>query len=339
MNKLRIDMSIVAISALFLLLSGCSSSVVEPVSATIDEVDPGTTIPPTETAVPARNQAVLVGSETHPYLSISTLTETLERRITETGGGFRTYDSMQSAVVDDTIALIVFVDQPELAGSWARLNPETQVISIPAYAGEAMDNLINLGPGTIPVEQIGFLAGYAASLIAPDWRTAILTNVQSDLGGVLENAYYQGGKFFCGLCRPERPPYEDYPLILNLEPGDENSWQRVSEVLRSAGIDVVYLEPDILGPDEVADLEAAGVQWIGSELDNYPGNPALLITFNPASVLEEHWEELILSPQGGDLPLPLIIVVVLESEVSPGRYAIIREAGDDLEDGFIGIEE
>ncbi|MBN2556110.1 MAG: hypothetical protein JXA97_09260 [Anaerolineales bacterium] len=339
MNKLRIDMIPWGITALFLLLSGCSSGSVETAAAPSDRIVPATMVPSTETAIPVRNRAVLVGPESHAYLSISKLAETLARRILETGGAFSMDESMETAVVDDTVALIVFVDQPELAGAWAQLNPETQVISIPAYAGEMMDNLLNLGPAAIPLEQIGFLAGYAASLIAPDWRTAILTDVQSDPGDVLENAYYQGGKFFCGLCRPERPPYEDYPLLLNLDPGDESSWQRVSEIIRTAGIDVIYIEPGTLDPDKIAYLEDAGVQWIGSELENYPGSPALLIAFDPASVLEEHWEELMLRPQGGVLPLPLIVVGVREDEVSPGRYAVIRAIGDDLENGFIGIED
>jgi len=152
-------------------------------------------------------------------------------------------------------------------------------------------------------------------------------------------AFYQGATFFCGLCRPERPPYEDYPLIQSLAPTDDEAWQATLDTLQLAGVDVVYIDGGLVSPERLSGVAERGMLALTSQPVEGASNLALVLLYDPVSPLQQHWDDVLTGLIGGEEALPFLLLPGAEELISTGRLNLIRQTADDLELGFIGIVE
>jgi len=336
MKNLRIAIVFVVIPLVSILLVGCTGSS-NATTPSPEPMDLTPTVAPTATDVPL-DQFLLVAPADQRGMDVASLGAYLEARAQEYGATFQWIQEYIEPNANPSYAFLLLIDQAEQAETWSRLNPDARILAIPGLQGELPDNISVLGADPLELEKLSFLAGYAAAVLAPDWRIAIIADSTTDTGGIMGTAFQQGAQFYCGLCRPERPPYEEYPLHIGLIPGDEASWGRVLDLLTGAAVDIVYLHPGILTPEQTADLLNRGILLIGADVNGNDAGHVMDMYFDPARFLETNWDSVSdASLQGGFFNLPITISVWDDEAVSTGRLDSILELRDALEEGYIGI--
>ncbi|MEA2008447.1 MAG: hypothetical protein U9O54_04960, partial [Chloroflexota bacterium] len=101
----------------------------------------------------------------------------------------------------------------------ASIAPQTKFLAVGFSNLEATDNLGVIVPGNANLGQQGFLAGYIAAMITPDWRVGVISLAEDEAAAAAREGFIAGAIYFCGLCRPEYPPFFEYPLFVELASG------------------------------------------------------------------------------------------------------------------------
>jgi len=336
MSALRTHLKPTLVMILLLFQTACG--------ANAPQLEASPTVPPSVDAIPQPTPTalppdvyLLITTGASVGFQIEAVAAFLEARAIEAGGEFRWEQGSIEPETIPSLTVLVLIEQAGQDQAWGSLNPQAQVMAIPGSSEERPENVTLLAVDRIEIEQLGFLAGYAAALLSPDWRTAVITQVDSSAGALLGPAFRQGAQYYCGLCRPERPPYEDYPLQISLDPDDASSWQRVIDTMITASIDVVYYEPGVLGEGQGQELLDEGMLLITSEADVGAWSPSLLIVFDPAGFLEENWSAFRAGELEGAYRLPILLRRGEDGAISSGRRNALEELRQDLEDGYIGI--
>lgn len=143
-----------------------------------------------------------------------------------------------------------------------------------------------------------FIAGYIAEMISADWRAAGLIPSDIPQSDLLQQAFQNGGRYWCGICREEHPPYADFPLVAALPAAsDANAWKAAVDQLETNRI-YTLVAWDLMDTPEV--LQYISVQSVYTELGPFI-HPILLGNQVPQDVLRPSWA-LTLTP---DVATPL----------------------------------
>lgn len=337
-RNMRIDILFVLIIMLTVPLAACTNggNAASTETGVVPAEVQNTEVP--ATATPQPSAYVLVGPEQHVLIAIEQLVEFIAERASTDGVLFEHALTAEEVSRDLSIRIIVWIDQPEEATRWAGENPEAQVVAIPGPAESSLPNLLSIGQGALDSGPIAFLSGYASAVLAPDWRTAIIADTAAE-GNGMGAAFYQGSTFYCGLCRPERPPYEDYPLVLPIDPEAPAAWEGALDTLRLAGVDVLYLQGRHANEANLAAITDQGMMAITSTEIAGEGNLALILRYDAVLPLQQRWNAVLAGPIGGVEPLPFLLQPGGEDLVSTGRLNFIQQTGEDLTQGFIGLVE
>lgn len=336
MKNLRIDINLGVILFVSVLLVGCTGPSTSG-TPSLEVMDVTPSIAPTATEEPMDVFLLVAPAEQHG-MDVQALGAYLEVQAEESGAAFSWIQEDVEPDANSSYAFILLVDQVGQEETWSRLNPDALILAISTVDSELPDNVIVLGSNTLQVEKLSFLAGYAAAILAPDWRIAIVADSTTDEGGRMGTAFQQGAQFYCGLCRPERPPYEEYPLNIGILPGDEASWGRVLDLLAGAAVDIAYLQPGILTPDQASELANRGILLIGSDAHGNTAGHAMDVYFDPVQFLQANWDSFGSGSLVGAFSMPITITVWDDEAVSPGRLDSMLQIRDDLEEGYIAIE-
>jgi hypothetical protein len=177
-----------------------------------------------------------------------------------------------------------------------------------------------------------FSAGYASSLLAPEWR----------IGGILppeptemQSAFIQGGIFGCGLCNPPFPPFAEYPLV-EISESDEGTL-RALETLALQGVSAVYLGEGLATQAAVQAAAERGMLLLGADLpaEAPPGTWAASIRPDLAAALRTIW-----GAEGSTLAsavAPLRLESVDPDMFSPGRQDDVEHLFEQLESGAVRV--
>ena len=177
-----------------------------------------------------------------------------------------------------------------------------------------------------------FSAGYATSLLAPEWRIAAV--VPADLPDVGE-AFRQGGVFGCGLCNPPYPPYAEYPLVAVSQ--SEAETLSALEALAAQDVTVIYLGPGLATQASAQAASQLGMLVVGADFPPEAGSDSWAASIRPdlPAALRIAWE---MDPQATE---PVVAPLRLESTnsdlFSPGRQDDLRRLFDQLETGAVRI--
>ncbi len=165
------------------------------------------------------------------------------------------------------------------AAAIAQAIPSVPVLAVGIPGIQSGANL-----NTIPLTEArpdlqGFLAGYLAAVVTPDWRVGVISQNETPQGQSSSLGFTNGVIFFCGLCRPAYPPFTAYPVLVNLPTGSgQAEIQAAVDLMVSSGVKTVYVAPSANEESLLQGLAQAGLwligsvpppTWPGAELDRH----------------------------------------------------------------------
>lgn len=251
------------------------------------------------------------------------------------------FDTVSTLSTDQLTSDVVLVVAPppdpglrEIAVS----EPGIQFLGINIPGLETNANLSAIGPDGGRPDQLGFLAGYTAAIATPEWRVGALTVSDSAGGTAARDGFLNGVVFFCGLCQQIYPPYNQYPLYLEL-PADASAdeWQNAADALITQAVETVYVAPGAEQEELLIHLATAGVNIIGNQPPPQAAQNRWVASVGVdfAEALRTAWPELIAGRPVGQLSARPALYATNPELLSPGRQMAVEAILPDLQTGYI----
>lgn len=205
------------------------------------------------------------------------------------------------------------------------------VLALPPEADAAGAQVLR--PGAAAPEARAFLAGEIAVLITEDWRAG-LVGVEDEQN--LAQAFTDGGRYFCGLCRPLHPPFVAYPQYA-LAPANASAeeWGATVARLRQAGVTTFALTPAALQAYQAGTLTLpTNAQIIALDAVDGDGegeNFIAAVAPDVAAGLDALWAH----PETQEALLPVRVQVFDPAVLTPGKQRVVEETRALLEEGLV----
>ncbi len=301
---------------------------------------PAETIVPTSTPTPQPPLVVLWAPESADQAQVTALQAFLDEQAAQAGMRFQLLPQL---TVEGQAGLAVVVALPPASDltTLAAAHPQVQFLAVGIPETQPAANLSIIAPAARRPDQVGFLAGYLAASITPDWRTGVLTASGSPVGEAMRLAFANGVAYFCGLCLPVYPPYPagGYPISVAIAAGvGPAGWAAGLNQLRSGQVETVFVDPALVEEQLLDDLTQAGLNYIlvGLPPADYRATWVASLGYGDAlGAVEQVWPGLLRGEGGVNLSLPLGIMDWNPDLLSPGRKRLAEEMLQELLAGLI----
>ncbi len=331
------------ILVMVLSISACSPGqpmVTEtPVVMTEDEPGSVTTEEPrTPTETPSAPDVLLVISPTAEGSLVSRLTDALESLVSERDLAFESVDGLSPDILTGTVQIVVAVGSDLSVAEAAGSHPEIQFVAIGDPQTAPAQNLSVIASGADDQVDRAFMAGYLAALVSNDHKVAAL--FPEDKTSVRVDAYLNGARFYCGICRPLYPPYNVFPYVQYL-PAENASdgFQPVVDSLALYGVEVLYIPNSLATPELLSYLAELGVKVVGDQSPDMPRNNWVgTVMTDPVPALISLWDTLFTENSGSLFPTQITVSDTEAGLLSEGRKRLFDEIAEDLLAGLISVE-
>jgi hypothetical protein len=327
------------------LLAACTrTSAITPAATSLKTPPPSKTAQATVTLAPLPTTTVIkpaailfVPDQADPY-QVSVVQTALTELAANSGLDLRMKKTLAAGDLDAAVKVVLALQaDPGLAGL-AKDAPNVQFVAIGIPGLQAGPNLSLIGPEGFRPDQQAFMAGYVAAILTFDWRVGVLSPSETDGGKLVQDAFSNGVRFFCGLCRPAHPPYLAYPMAFSIaSPGDQSSWRSSADNLLQGAVKTVYVSPASSSPDLLAYLYQAKVDLIGGQAptDDLRSQWIATILPDPTSALKQLWPDLIAGKGEFQIPMPIVLADTSSGLLNAARLRLVDAALEDLVNGRI----
>ncbi len=238
-----------------------------------------------------------------------------------------------SEIAADWKVVILLAYDPVLSDALAAA-PHVQFI---VFSEQDLGMAPHLNVVRLRWEYQAFMAGYLSILITPDWRVSGLFS-PDETGARKEEAYLNGGHYYCGICNSILSPIARFPLTGRITAdASAGAWQTEIETLMGKILYSMYVSPESANPEMLAYLAQSGLVLIGGETppDELRSRWAATVRLDLVTALEQIWT-MTLSGEGGNIvDTPVLITDINEDFFSPGRQRLVEETHQELIDGWI----
>jgi hypothetical protein len=334
---------ILALQVLCLSLVGCGRSG-EPTVAVVSpgasqspgasiSITPAASDTPAPSPTLSRSKVILLALPGSDAGDVLALQQVLGELAAKEGLQFETQSDLPDMDLGAEVRILVVIPPDPGALNLAAANSQIQILAIGIPGLEAARNLSVIGSQGERPDQQGFLAGYMAALITPDWRVGVVSRSDTVEGKAARNGFVNGVIFYCGLCRPAYPPFLQYPVTVDL-PGDAGQveQQAAVDVLRNSAVKTVYIFPGAGDMTLLESLALAGVNLIGGAVapTQLQQNWVASITVDHMAALRQIWPRLMAGENGISVDVPLAINDRNEALFSIGRQRLADELLQNL---------
>jgi hypothetical protein len=292
MVKISSKKILLVICAFLIFSSGCS------LIKTNQTAPTPTLVPtplPTPTVLPAR--AILIAPNGADPTLLNEAQTILTELTSSSGLLFEIRTEIATKEITPDVKILVFLIHPENLGTLSNAAPKTQfaVISDLNWNPGSNVTIIRRRP-----EYISFMAGFISVNMDNNFRGGALLSTSDTLS---QDAFANGGHFFCGLCSPSIPPYVKYPLIATQAEGSSPAaWQAAFDQMNVNGIRALYVAPEAYSPELFSYLVGKEIILYGSQPPLETARPrwAATLLVDGLSPLREIWPDL-LAGKGGKI--------------------------------------
>jgi hypothetical protein len=326
----------------WLLLAACSTATSPQPSVTATQsVSPAATQPmPTEpsapTATPLPGKAWLVTPADAPALQ-----DALAQLAGQAGWLTETRPDLQVADLAPEVRVVVFTAPPANLSEMQAAAPQVQFVVVSPVDLPAGANLsvIRQRP-----EYQAFVAGHIASLYAADWRSAGLLPADGPLGMGLQEAFVNGGRYFCGMCAPGWPLRMLYPQVGALPASSDGAaWlASATEQFDTNKVNLFVVSNEAAQPEVFDYLQGKDQFGVTVRLVGFESPPAevadqwlVTVRFDTAAALAGLWPQVAAGQGGQVLEAPVVLADIEEENRGVGRMRLIEDLLQEIAAGRI----
>lgn len=319
----------------------------EPVSpATTDEA-PDVTLTTeapamTATQAPAATTAlptvILAYSNDADSLAVNQTRSALEVLAEESGFALVSSDQLLPEMLTSNVRVVVGIGPGLSLNSLSGSAPDISFVAVDNPDAASTDNLFVIGDPSIQQERQAFMAGYLAAVLSTDYKVGGLFS--PDAGDEIVNAFVIGAEFFCGICNPSYPPYNNFPYwdYLSAE-RDGNRYQSIVDELVSYGVEILYLQGSLVSAELLSYLSDVGIKVVSdSKPDVGRNNWVGTVQSDPGAALSNIWEDVVLGSGSGVIPASITLTEMDAALVSEGRLRLFEEMVADLDAGLVSTQ-
>ena len=233
--------------------------------------------------------------------------------------------------------VVVLPPDPGLA-TLAGLAPKTQFLAVGIPGTSPGENLSSISPNGYPAGEMGFLAGYLAALVTPEWRTGAVTVSDVPAGVQTRQGFLSGVVFFCGLCQQTYTPFYTYPMYAELPPASTpQEWQAAGDVLIDKVVKTAFVAPGAGDEALLSYLAQAGLHLIGATTPPASVREEWVASIVPDTIapLRAMWPDLIAGKGGLSQPAAITITDINPDLLSAGRQLLVEKVIAQLASGAI----
>lgn len=245
------------------------------------------------------------------------------------------FERVEAYPVGDTAPtprIVVFLEAPEDAANLAASAPNTQFLIVTDQNIEPANNLTIIRN---PAVQQAFIAGFIATLVAPDFRSGGLFSGED---GISQEAYLNGGRYLCGRCIPVYAPVVLFPQVntLNLD-GGSLAWKEAFDTLNLNRIQVLFVPPQTLEAEFLEYLISLNIKLLGTQLpaEEYRSAWVATVAADLQGALDQAWPGLVAGEGGKTIAASLQLNDVNDSLLTPGKLGMVEKLMDELRGGWI----
>ena len=327
--------SILLFIVIMVALSACGGNNSAATSTPIPTDTP--IIPPTLTPTATTPLAILVvPADLDPETS-NLYQKTVYDLAQTSGFRFQVRNTLTAADLEPGLEIvIVFPPDPGIV-ALAAAAPQVQFLAINLPEVPAAGNISVMG-NNAQTDVAGFLAGYTAAMITPDYRIGmILPKDNADALRAL-NAYATGMAFYCGACRPlyfYPAPFPQYVEIgAEEDPVNYNAYADI--LLLQRKVLAFFLYPDIATEDLMNYIGTTGSYLIGTiSPEQRPAGWVMTIQPDVVKAIQNAWPGLVSGQGGVTVQSPLGLADVDSTILSPGKQRLVEQTLSDLQSGRI----
>jgi hypothetical protein len=280
---------------------------------------------------------LLVPPGADPELA-SQLESVLEGLAAEAGMRLEIRGTLAQAKLTPQVKVVVALPPDAGLARLATATPGTKFLAVGVPGVQPATNLVLTSSQVERPDQQGFLAGYLASVVTPDWRVGVLSTGDNPSGKANRQGFLNGAVFYCGLCQPTYPPFVQYPVYAELPSGaGPADQQAAADSLIAQGVTTVYVAPGAGDASLLEYLVGKGVNLIGGQTppESVKANWIATITSDPLEGVRRAWAALVLGQVPNSQSAPLSITNRNEALFSVGRQRLVEQTRDELASGLI----
>lgn len=296
------------------------------------------TISPTPTPTDLPPRSVLLAPPGVDEAQADALEAILAELTAQDGLRFERLEALEMQDLTPDLRIVVALPPDPGLANLAAAAPGTQFLAVGIPGLDPSGNLSAIQSGGERPDRQGFLAGYLASVVTPDWRVGVIGLGDSPAGKAAINGFLNGVIYYCGLCRPAYPPFNVYPVSYELATGASPAEQQAAaDVLIGQGVTTIYVAPGAADAALLEYLANAGINLIGSEPPPTSIQSNWIATIRPdwAAAVRDVWAGLVKGQTVDIQALPVLITEANEALFSPGRQQWVEQTRINLNVGLI----
>jgi len=294
-------------------------------------------IPPTLTATPTIPLAVLVvPADLDPDTS-NLYQKTVYDLAQASGLRFQVRNTLAPADMEPGLKVVIVLPPDPGIAALAAAEPNVQFLAINVPGITPGGNISVLGNNS-QSDVAAFLAGYTAALITDDYRIGMM--IPKDNADAIRalNAFANGMKFDCGVCRPRYYYQWAFPQYIEIGADeDPANYDAYADILMlQYKVSTIYLYPGIDTTDLITYIGTTGASMIGTRTpEEQPAGWVMTIQPDVIKAIQNAWPSLINGQGGITVQSPLGLADIDPTLLSPGKQRDVEQKLSDLQAGLI----
>jgi hypothetical protein len=328
-----------------LVVTGCQGNrtVSSPTPSRTGVVAPTNLPTPTEipTATPQPPLALLIAPPGVDSSLVDQVKALLTELSTQSNLEFQTRAAISKEDLSSNLRLVVVLGTNPGLIDLAGAAPTVQFLGIGLPGVKPTQNVSLVSSWSNKPDQLGFLAGFLAAVVTPDWRVGILIPKDSPDGNKAQQGFIKGVTYYCGLCRPAYPPFNEYPIYIQSQPKESSENQAaIVNLLIQQEVQTVYVFPGAGDETLFERLAQQGINLIGGIAPAAVVQDHWLASFEPdyLSAIRSAWSKLINGQGNLTIDAPLLITHINSLLFSVGRQRLVEELLVNLQKGVVDLD-
>lgn len=329
---------IVLIITLSACVPGSMSTTDEPTKTELTTEAPVVTETREYTATTSVPTALLLYTDEADPLVLSQIQSVLTTLTEQSGLALVTSDKFLTEMLTPNVSVVVGVGSEVDLSSLSSSTPNIRFVAVDDPDIVPTDNLFVIGDPAVRQQRQAFMAGYLGAVISSDYKVGALFSSEASMDVV--NAFVIGSEYFCGICKPNYPPYNDFPTWDYLSPSDsESGFETIVDGFVNYGVQILYLQGELISPALLSYLEEFGILVVSDSSPDRPhSNWVGTVQPDFSAALENIWDDVLSESSSVRIPASITLTDIEAGWVSEGRLHLFYNMSAELDAGLVSTE-